>query len=564
MGTLTQVVNPNRMRNVKPGISGKWNRSAFALFLLLASCLFETTDQVRDADPDKPGYLNLELRLKPNNNALIKAASADTTFNLDSVIVVLSSSDTNIAATRYSYPVSGRSDTGNIAVSAKIFTLASLRTWKANIYTIDTTLNPVRKDTVHRDSVSFTIKPGDTAFVSKSVNPAYSILRARLVSNAPGSITNNVKWVRIRVDGITRDSARVGFTFRFAEFGNSSTGYAVGDSGNVVRSTDKGITWIASTSNTAKNLRGVSFPSQNTGFAVGEGGTIIKSTNGTTFAAVTSNTTQDLNAVYFSGASNGWAVGKGGIITKSTNGTSFTAEVSGTTANLNAIHFASATIGNAVGDGGIIRKTTDGGTTWSGQTSNTAQNLNGIFLASTTIAYAVGNGGVILKTTNSGSTWTVQTSNTTANLNEIYCVSATEAYAVGDGGVMVATMNGTAWSARATNTTQNLYGVAWTTNGSGAVAVGDLGAIVSSPDGTAWTLQWNGTKSFDSQLTYKYFTPNVSHSLRLEAMDIESGTLRGYQVIKTLLLAPGKDSTITPNPGLTQCGYASPSPVCTP
>jgi hypothetical protein len=32
--------------------------------------------------------------------------------------------------------------------------------------------------------------------------------------------------------------------------------------------------------------------------------------------------------------------------------------------------------------------------------------------------------------------------------------------------------------------------------------------------------------------------------------------LRGYQALKTVLLAPGKDTTVTPNSSLAKCGYS--------
>lgn len=383
---------------------------------------------------------------------------------------------------RYAYAAEGRPDMGDINVSSGIYALASLRNWKAAIVSIDTSLNPSRSDTVHRDSVSFAIRPGDTTFVSMTVAPRFSVLRARLVSNAPGSIANNVKWVRIRVDDVTRDSARVGTVFRFVDFGNS-----------------------------------------NTGCAVGEAGTVVKTTSGTTWSPISSATSQNLNGTYFTSTSNGWAVGDAGTIIKSTNGASFTAQTSGTAQNLNGVYFTSKNNGNVVGDGGVI-----------------------------------------LKTTNSGGTWTALASGTARNLNNVFFIDALEGYAVGDGGVLLSTADGTNWTLRATGTVQNLYGMAWSANASAAIAVGALGALVKSTNGTSWSLDWNGAKSFDEWMTYKYLTPDVPHTPIMQAIDVESGSLRGYQANRTLLLAPGKDTTVTPASSLMQCGYGGATPACTP
>jgi photosystem II stability/assembly factor-like uncharacterized protein len=544
------------MIEARPARMRKRNKTVFVLFLSLASCLFET----KYVDPDQPGYLNLELRLRPNHNALLKSASADTIFSVDSLIVILSAP--GAATATYNYAISGRSDTGNIAIAARIYPLASLRTWKAEILTIDTSLNPARRDTVHRDSAAFTVNPGDTAFISKTVNPRFSILRARLVSNAPASIANNVKFVRIRVDGATRDSMPVGPAYRHVDFGNSNTGCAVGDSGNIIRTTNSGANWAAASSGTTQNLRCVAFPTANTGFAVGAAGTVVKTSSGTSWSAITSGTTRNLNGTYWTGNSNGWIVGDSGTIRKSTNGTSFTAQTSGTTQNLNAVYFTTTNNGNAVGNAGTILRSTNGGSNWSAQTSGTTRNLNAVFFPAAATGFAVGDSGVILKTANSGANWTALASGTTARLNKAFFTSSTAGYAVGDGGVLLTTSDGTTWTARTSGTTQNLYGIGWTTNGSAAVAVGGMGAVTASTTGTAWTQQWIGTKSFDVYLTYKYFTPGVSHTVLLDAIDTVAGALRGYQVSRTVLLAPGKDSTLT-NSSLVKCGYSGFS-ACTP
>ena len=266
------------------GRSTKWNRGIRALLLLLStclllsscillsSCLFETREMSSPSGstPDGDGYATLDLLLKPGNTALFKSAAADTLFSLDSIMVILSAPGADTA--RYAYPAGGRPDTGNIDVPSRNYALAALRTWKAVILTIDTSLNPPRRDTVHRDSVSFAVNPGDTTYVSKTVNPRFSLLKARLVSNAPAAITNNVKWIRIRVDGITRDSSRVGAVFRSVGFGNSNTGCAVGDAGNIMRTTDRGATWAAAASGTVRNLRCVALSLHQYRFRGGRGG----------------------------------------------------------------------------------------------------------------------------------------------------------------------------------------------------------------------------------------------------------------------------------------------------
>jgi hypothetical protein len=64
------------------------------------------------------------------------------------------------------------------------------------------------------------------------------------------------------------------------DFSGSNTGYAVGYSGNVLKTTDRGSSWSAQTSGTSAVLRSVKFVDSLLGYACGDGGVIVKTTNG--------------------------------------------------------------------------------------------------------------------------------------------------------------------------------------------------------------------------------------------------------------------------------------------
>src|SRR6185436_6633927 len=57
-------------------------------------------------------------------------------------------------------------------------------------------------------------------------------------------------------------------------------GCVVGDGGELLTTTNAGVTWTRRVSNTAFNLNSVWFVSNSTGFAVGNSGTILRTTNG--------------------------------------------------------------------------------------------------------------------------------------------------------------------------------------------------------------------------------------------------------------------------------------------
>jgi photosystem II stability/assembly factor-like uncharacterized protein len=124
-------------------------------------------------------------------------------------------------------------------------------------------------------------------------------------------------------------------------------------------------TWTPQTSGVSSQLGAVSFVNATDGWAVGETGKIVATTNGgTTWATQTLPTTfdsvpatfdsVDFTAVSFVNATDGWAVGRttGLILATTDGGATWTAQTSGTTASLYGVSFANSTDGWAVGTGG--------------------------------------------------------------------------------------------------------------------------------------------------------------------------------------------------------------------
>src|SRR5258708_6637383 len=56
---------------------------------------------------------------------------------------------------------------------------------------------------------------------------------------------------------------------------DSGTGFVVGDTGTILKSTDAGATWLLLTSGTSTTLRGIYFLDPNEGVAVGGSGIIL-------------------------------------------------------------------------------------------------------------------------------------------------------------------------------------------------------------------------------------------------------------------------------------------------
>jgi photosystem II stability/assembly factor-like uncharacterized protein len=99
------------------------------------------------------------------------------------------------------------------------------------------------------------------------------------------------------------------------DFTWDGVGYAVGEHGKILQSTDEGDTWVELDSGTETALHAVDFSSETTGCAVGDTGMILRTDDGgITWVQQSSGTTVDLYDVMFITQQTGFVVGEAGII----------------------------------------------------------------------------------------------------------------------------------------------------------------------------------------------------------------------------------------------------------
>ncbi|MDB5257601.1 MAG: Cadherin-like beta sandwich protein [Chitinophagaceae bacterium] len=267
---------------------------------------------------------------------------------------------------------------------------------------------------------------------------------------------------------------------RSVHFISSTQGWAVGNNGIILTTSNGGLTWTTQTSGTTEYLNTVHFISSTQGWIVGTNGTILVTNNGgITWTAQTSNTVEILYSVYFVSSTQGWAVGNNGIIlTTSNGGLTWTTQTSGTMQFLSSVYFISSTQGWIVGSNGTILVTNNGGVTWIAQTSGTTTYFRSIYFISSTQGWAVGTNGIILTTSNGGITWTAQTSGSTQIFYSVHFISSTQGWIVGTNGTILVTNNGgLTWTVQTSGTTQILYSVYFTSSTQGW-AVGASGTIL--------------------------------------------------------------------------------------
>ena len=255
--------------------------------------------------------------------------------------------------------------------------------------------------------------------------------------------------------------------------------------------------WVVQTSNSTRRLNGVFFqPDGAYGVAVGDGGEILTTTNaGVTWTHRTSTTSFNLHSVWFATANLGWAVGNSGTVVVTTNGGStWSVKPSGFSDNLNGVTFATADTGWAVGSSGTILRTTNGGASWS-KTTPVATTLQSVSFSDTRHGWAVGNNGVVLGTTDRGLTWTqVLPALTTQPLNGVWTRGTYLTRAVGGQGTVVRSFDNTGtedWELDNAGASNQLDGVCFPTDLRGfAAGTNGTGAVLRSDDGgVSWTTQ---------------------------------------------------------------------------
>jgi photosystem II stability/assembly factor-like uncharacterized protein len=247
-------------------------------------------------------------------------------------------------------------------------------------------------------------------------------------------------------------SAPTTATLRAVDFAGTSTGWAAGDGGTVIRTADGGTTWSAESVPTTATLRSVKSVDASAAWAVGDGGAILHTADaGTTWSPGSATTTAALNGVDFArGGSAGVAVGEAGTVLYTTDrGATWKLGSAPTTATLRSVFLADSKNGSAVGDAGTVLRTTNGGANWSRRSAPTTATLSSVGFGDARNGWVVGDAGTVLRTTNAGATWVVQPMATAAQLTGVHFTDATSGWVTGGSGAIL----------RATPARRNSFGL---------------------------------------------------------------------------------------------------------
>jgi len=285
-----------------------------------------------------------------------------------------------------------------------------------------------------------------------------------------------------------------GTTERFMTscFLDQNLGWAAGNNGTVVKTTDGGDTWIAQSINTSDNIHSICFINSLLGWAAfyeftpSRHGSVMHTTDGgETWTSQFSISGATLHSIYFSDQKNGWTVGSSGVMFKTTNGGQNWSDISPVSGFwLYSVFFINDQVGWI--SGGLpsqILKTTNGGSNWIAQSIPVSERIMSVFFLDLQNGWAVGAGGRIVKTTNGGNNWDFIPSPVVQELRNVRFSDNMNGWAVGLGGVILHSLDGgVSWSIQSSNTSENLFGVSFVNNVQGWVA-GENGTILATNNG---------------------------------------------------------------------------------
>jgi len=218
-------------------------------------------------------------------------------------------------------------------------------------------------------------------------------------------------------------------------------GHGISPNGIVFTSSDEGVNWLTpgplAFPTPPYALERAFFLDPNNGWLAGNNGNIYHTVDGGNYwwnQQLNPGITEALSDVYFRSSGKGWATGSTGRILITVDTGSTWSPVSLTGGSLYGVWFVDDFNGWTVGAGGVVFYSTDGGSTWGTQTSGVPTNLYSVCFVDSGTGWACGAGGTIINTTDAGAFWQRETSGVAEDLHDIYFLNASTGWAVGNNG----------------------------------------------------------------------------------------------------------------------------------
>jgi photosystem II stability/assembly factor-like uncharacterized protein len=191
-------------------------------------------------------------------------------------------------------------------------------------------------------------------------------------------------------------------------FVDTLEGWAAGDFGTVLHTTDRGLNWAILNIGTTEYFNDLTFIGKDTGWIVGYGMIYHTINGGESWIEQDMPGPLNCESVFFINVNDGWVVGSNYNIFHTQNGgESWEEQESGMGSAygwLYSVFFINEDIGWTCGHNGVILKTEDGGNSWMQVNTGTNQGYSSIFFIDYEVGWATCYDG-IFKSTDGGDSW---------------------------------------------------------------------------------------------------------------------------------------------------------------
>jgi photosystem II stability/assembly factor-like uncharacterized protein len=232
---------------------------------------------------------------------------------------------------------------------------------------------------------------------------------------------------------------------RSITFSDSTTGWVTGFNGAMLRSTDGGGSWQPLNVSGAK-LGRIAFKDRDHVWCGGDGVILSTTDGGNSWASFQVPNGDEIRSVSFIDVRNGWASGgsinyhRGTVYHTTNGGQSWDVQFSDLVDPLENVDMQDSLNGWAVGE--VIVRTTDGGLTWSSKPVPETSIYTRVLFTKWNLGWMTNYNGGIFRTTDAGTTWIRQPTPTSDPLLEMIMQRNGEGYVVGAGGVLKTTNGG--------------------------------------------------------------------------------------------------------------------------
>ncbi len=317
--------------------------------------------------------------------------------------------------------------------------------------------------------------------------------------------TDNWKWLNPKPQGNT---------IYAMDFVDDNTGYAAGNYGTILKTTDNGSNWDNLSSGFSGKLLSIDFIDASTGYAGGENQKLVRTTDGGlswSSLQLPSFPNSSVLDIKFINSNTGYVLGffifESRIWKTTDAGQSWITQTTDGANYLNNLYFLDENIGFGSGGslGGQIIKTTNGGNSWSFIYQDNYKKQSMAFVNATT-GFVGSAEGRIYKTTDAGDTWNFALSDGGIDVMSLNFLDANTAFGFGSGSVYIkSTDGGNNWyqSQQIGSSISSQYFDAVITPNGTIHAAGSFGAMVRSTNsGATFTFETSLTDGYVSDIEF--------------------------------------------------------------